>query len=103
MEKVNVENEEMKNEMQPCYMCDNAKINPELDDDCDYSACGVGNAMDNHRFMITSGWGKPLAIEFDIWSEKRKQWETYGVYNPNYCPNCGRKIFEYPKKEKGRS
>lgn len=78
-----------------CHMCDNAKINEELEKFNDYSSCTIGSFDKECRIMLTSGMGKPLRIEIDRWNEKSKRWETVGMYHPRYCPECGREILEY--------
>ena len=35
-------------------------------------------------------------IEVEKWDDKIG-WHKIGEYEPNYCPNCGRKIIEYNK------
>lgn len=83
----------------PCHMCDNARVNSELTDDTDLSFFSVGKSDDGFRIMVGSGDNKPVRIEFDNWSEDRKVWLIKGLYHPNYCPNCGRKLDEYKKLE----
>lgn len=82
-----------------CRMCDNARLNDELTDENDYSAVAVGNCTDGYRMMLCSGWGKPLRIEVEKWHD-RAGWYKIGVYEPKYCPNCGRKIVEYDKERR---
>ena len=79
--------------MKACIMCNNAKIDNKLTNENDYSAISIGKSVDNFRLMLCSGWGKPLRIEVEAWDDKAK-WHKIGEYNPNYCPNCGRKIIE---------
>lgn len=81
-----------------CYMCDNARINDDLTDDNDYSVCCVGVSSENNRIVVSSGWGKPLSIDFELWNDFSKCWNTVAYYNPKFCPNCGREIFEFKKK-----
>lgn len=89
--------EDGKNIIEPCWYCDNARLNEELTDSDDYHATCIGMCEKNYRIMLCSGWGKPLRIEFERWNEDRKYWETVGLYRPKHCPMCGRKIVEYDK------
>ena len=93
-----------------CKYCFNARIykptdeelmNPfstELTDENDSSSCGVGHCFTrNRRFMINSGNGQPVNIEFEEWTEKMPEWHRVGIYYPKYCPECGRRLDEYEK------
>lgn len=98
--------------MKYCKYCFNARIykptdeelmDPyatELTDENDSSSCGVGECAKELRFMISSGYGEPVRIELDRWSENLKQWVTVGKYYPKYCPECGRKLDEYEKAKR---
>lgn len=83
---------------QPCGMCLNARVDEELTEDNDYSAYSVGESQSGFRLMLCSGAGKPTRIEAEMHTEHG--WGTVAVYEPKYCPNCGRSIMEYAKKEK---
>lgn len=91
-----------------CKYCFNARVyepseeemmdpfNTELTDENDSSSHGVGRcAGTTRRFMISSGYGRPLRIEMDQWLEARQEWLTVGEYLPKYCPECGRRLDEY--------
>ena len=97
-----------------CKYCFNARIykpteeelmnpfNTELTDENDYSSWSVGKSSivsKDRRFMISSGWGKPVRIEFDEWVPGLNQWTTVGVYYPKCCPECGRRLDEYEVPE----
>lgn len=84
--------------VEACGMCYNARLDTELTDDNDYSAVTVGHCANGFRIMACSGWGKPLRIEVEQWSEKAG-WHKIGGYNPKHCPNCGREITEYNKQK----
>ena len=91
-----------------CKFCFNARIykpteeelmDPfatELTDENDSSSCGVGHCFSrNRRFMINSGHGRPVNIEFEEWTETTHEWHRVGIYYPKHCPECGRKLNEY--------
>lgn len=80
---------------EPCYLCDNARLNHELEDYNDFSSSCIGNFSQDCRIMLTSGSGKPLRIEIARWCEEAEQWVDIGVYYPKFCPECGREIREY--------
>ena len=82
-------------ELIPCYMCNNARLNDELDDDNDFGSFTIGNSVERYRIMLSTGWGKPLRIEVHKWVGKVGRWCTVAIYYPKYCPNCGREIKEY--------
>lgn len=86
-----------KERLSACYMCDNARVNPceELDDYNDLSCISIGDMADSRRLIFCSGAGKAPRIEYDEWNEQLKLWLTMGIYYPKFCPNCGRKIYEY--------
>lgn len=82
--------------MEPCFMCDNARVSEVLTEDNDYSAICIGASLrDDTRIMFCSGWGKPPRFEVERFIKKTKHWALAGFYYPNYCPYCGRKITEY--------
>lgn len=94
-----------------CKYCFNARIykpteeemmdpsNTELTDDNDFSSCSVGHCFSrNRRFMINSGNGRPVNIEFEEWTEEMPEWHRVGIYYPKYCPECGRILNEYDNK-----
>lgn len=80
--------------VETCRMCYNARLDDELTDENDFSAIGIGSCSNGYRMMLCSGYGRPLRIEVEKWDEKAG-WYKIGKYNPEYCPNCGRKIEEY--------
>lgn len=79
----------------PCYLCDNARLNNELEDYNDFHSSGIGSFSKDCRIMLTSGSGKPLRIEIARWNDNVQQWEDIGIYCPKFCPECGREIKEY--------
>ena len=93
-----------------CKYCFNARVykpteeeymdpyNTELTDENDFSSCGVGHCHSKERrFMINSGNGHPVNIEFELLDNKTKEWYIVGRYYPKYCPECGRRLDEYNK------
>lgn len=85
----------------PCAKCYNARFDDELTDENDESSFTIGDSEKNYRMMYSAGYGKPPRIEFDAWDEKRKAWNTVGLYYPKHCPECGREITEYPEVTNG--
>lgn len=79
---------------EPCYMCDNAWVDDELNFNNDLSYYSVGDCCDNKRMMFRSGAKKPTSLLIEEYDEQVKQWITVGVYQPKFCPNCGRELFE---------
>ena len=77
-----------------CRLCDNAKINSDLLPNEDFSSRDMGLNLPGHRIMLSSGAGLPLRIESEEWNGD--SWHMVGKYYPKYCPECGRKIVEYP-------
>lgn len=88
--------------MKPCYMCNNARIDEDLEDYNDYSCISIGSVDRYYRFMLCSGWAKPLRIELEHWNNNTMRWSLIGIYYPKYCPNCGRKIEEYEHEGTGK-
>ena len=87
------------NGVKTCHVCDNARINPELTDEDDFASFDIGKCMKGFRTMVSSGYGKPLRIEFEKWDEGAGRWVEVGRYYPKCCPNCGREITEYNTDE----
>ena len=81
-----------------CCFCDNACINSKLTDENDYSSTCIGKCVKGYRFMLSSGYGKPVRIELEYFNDNFQRWLTYGYYFPKYCPECGRKLDEYEVK-----
>lgn len=81
------------NQIQPCHMCIDARIDDELNDNNDFSTFTIGYNKSGYRIMLESGSGKPVRLSFEIWNGKR--WTTACTYTPHFCPNCGRKLSEY--------
>lgn len=84
----------------PCPMCDNARVNGDLTDRNDLHYCAVGDSEDGFRVMIRSGAGRPMALLFEqrrkLRADSQEQvWMTMAVYEPKFCPNCGRELSEY--------
>ena len=91
-----------------CRFCFNSRIYQETEDDwCstpltdenDSCSISVGRWADNRRILISSGDRKSTRIEFDEWFEDGQGWITTARYYPKYCPECGRKIDEYERRD----
>lgn len=84
---------------QPCGRCLNANSDPtgELDPDYDFSSRSVGECDKGYRIMMNTGYHHNTDLTVEHWHEQHKQWETIGYYTPNYCPECGRQLFENKK------
>lgn len=68
----------------------------ELTDENDFSSCSIGHCHSKERrFMINSGNGHPVNIEFDLLDNRTNEWHIVGKYYPKYCPECGRRLDEY--------
>jgi len=72
-----------------CRFCFDATLEPDLEG-CDLSYHYVGESEQQKRIMIRSGNGKPMAIMFEELSGN--QWHTVGIYEPKFCPMCGRPL-----------
>lgn len=84
----------------PCFLCDNARVNDELTDENDLHYHTIGKFEDGFRALIGTGDGKPLRILLEqrrclYKSRPEKEWVTVGIYEPQFCPNCGRELSEY--------
>lgn len=82
---------------EPCYVCNNARLDPELTDYNDFNSGTIGSFSKDCRIMLTSGFGNPLRIEIARWNDSIQQWVDIGIYYPKFCPECGREIWEYRK------
>ena len=80
-------------EMNACYMCDNAYTNPELDSDHDLSYISIGKCIRGYRMFMRAGDGRSTTILIEKWIEGTG-WCAIGDYQPQYCPNCGRRLKE---------
>lgn len=92
-----------------CCFCFNSRIYEETEDDWlgtpftdenDSSSITVGHSCKDRRVFISSGYGEPTRIEFDEWFGDNQGWVTTAKYYPKYCPECGRKIDEYERRDK---
>lgn len=50
--------------------------------------------------MVGAGWGRPMRILFEQRrrvhpNRNEEAWTTVGIYEPKFCPNCGRELREY--------
>lgn len=84
----------------PCPLCDNARANGELTDRNDLHYITVGDSEGGFRVMVGAGWGRPMRILFEQRrrvhpNRNEEAWMTVGIYEPKFCPNCGRELREY--------
>lgn len=84
----------------PCPLCDNARVNGELTDENDLHYRTVGVSEDGFRVMVGAGGGRPMRILFEQRrrahpNRNEEAWMTVGIYEPKFCPNCGRELREY--------
>ena len=91
-----------------CRFCFNSRIYEETEDDWfntpltdenDSCSIGVGDYCKDRCIRISSGNGEPTRIEFDEWFKDLRRWITTAKYYPKYCPECGRKIDEYERRD----
>lgn len=91
----------MKKIKEPCYMCDSARVSPDLKDGYDFSSISVGVTYDRERFMLESGNRSAVALRFEKFNDQYGKWYSCGSYYPKYCPNCGRELSEYIVNDRG--
>lgn len=89
MEMAKVALQERIDREKGCRCCFDASVDPELEG-CDLSYHDVGDAQRYKRIMVRSGGGKPMILMFEEWSGQ--QWNTVGIYEPKFCPECGRPL-----------
>lgn len=95
IENAPAENVVELNKIEPCYLCDSARLTDDLEDYNDFSSSVIGSFSHDCRIMLSSGNGKPLRIDIARWNNESQRWVDIGIYYPKYCPECGRKIWEY--------
>lgn len=79
--------------MKDCDFCRNAYTCDELDHDNDLSSISCGLTIGQGvRMMFTSGDNR--RTELTVEHAGRYGWETIARLDPNYCPFCGRLLFE---------
>lgn len=88
----------MKN-IKYCKVCCNARVFPELDDYNDGSSTCVGKSLKGISLFISSGDAKPVRIEVLQYNDKIKENQIVALYEPKYCPECGRKLDEYKRRK----
>lgn len=84
----------------PCFLCDNARVNDDLTDKNDLHYRTVGDSEDGFQVLVRSGAGRPMALLFEqrrkLRADSQEQvWMTMAVYEPKFCPNCGRELWEH--------
>ncbi len=89
-----------------CRFCFNARIyepsedpyETPLTDENDFGSFSVGECNKGYSLMIHTGHGKPQNITARRWSENLRCWLGVGIYEPKYCPECGRRLDEYEQE-----
>ena len=89
--------EHFKVKQENCRWCNSYRIDFELHEDNDFHAGTVGDTAPHNQIMLECGNRDALRIEFNRWNDNDKMWHTVGRYYPKYCPECGRKITEWPE------
>lgn len=87
----------MTDNIEPCYMCNNARVDDELTDYNDLSYIGVGKGIPQTNMYVRAGNRKPVAIIVSQFNKETCRVEDIAIYEPNYCPNCGRRLYEYDR------
>lgn len=80
-----------------CRWCSSCRTDHNLTNENDFHAGTVGMTTPKYQIMIESGNNDAPRIEFNRWNESDQMWHTIGAYYPKYCPECGRKITEWPE------
>ena len=88
----------------PCFLCDNARVNDDLTDRNDLHYRTVGDSEDGFRVLVRAGAGRPMALLFEQLRKtggtgQEKAWMTVAVYEPKFCTNCGRELWEHGDKK----
>lgn len=76
-----------------CRFCINAYIDDELEDDKDLSYSSLGECESGYRIFFRTGDRRPTELLVQKY-HKEVGWCSIGHYQPQYCPNCGRKLIE---------
>jgi hypothetical protein len=72
----------------------------ELTDENDFSSIVVGCSCNGHAVYLSSGAGSPLRLEVLAYNDKIRENQLVGEYFPKFCPECGRAITEYERRQK---
>lgn len=86
-------------EPERCRWCNNYRTDHNLNPDNDMHAGTVGITSPHYQIMYCTGNHDAPRIEYNRWDDKgaTPMWHTMGIYYPKYCPECGRKIDEWPE------
>ena len=80
-------------DLSDCDFCRNADTCEELDHDNDLSYMSCGNSYSNDvRLLFRSGNKRKTALVVDY--KYKGCWKQVALFEPTYCPFCGRKLFE---------
>lgn len=75
-----------------CYLCEDATTNEELTEENDLAYFIIGRAIGQYRISYRVSSKSGHFIQFEKISHIPGIWETKAYYEPNFCPNCGRKL-----------
>ncbi len=106
MNEIKLTSSDVKNSTHSCHFCFNARVCPPSDDpyetpltdENDFGSFGIGNCKNGYSLMIHTGYGRQQNITARKWNDKIGMWLDIGVYEPKFCPECGRKLDEYKEK-----
>lgn len=84
---------------QYCKMCFNATVDPALKGKNDLHYLPLGVTEDCYAIYFRSGEEQPTEILFEDKKTKEVS-HLVGRYQPDFCPNCGRKLKENIKYNK---
>lgn len=78
--------------MKYCNICCSADVEPSLSAENDLSDSPVGVCEETYGMIFRAGNRQPPALIVQKWDGKQKRNTTIGVYEPKYCPECGRPL-----------
>lgn len=91
-----------------CDYCRNAYTCDELSHDNDLSYMGCGTTDRLIRMMFRSGDKRPTQLIVEQLcitgiNHQRLEWQLIAALTPNYCPFCGRPLFENMKQKENKN
>lgn len=94
--------------MKDCDFCRNAYTCDELyhGNDLSYISCGIVD-KGFRMFFRSGGAATTELIVEQLWTKglnhNKLEWELIGRFIPNYCPFCGRPLFENMKQKENKN